>query len=90
MAEKTKQRYDKLQDKFLSKVLIRSSDKNAEKKMLTVFLVNGVKLTGTVADFDEATLLLVREGHSQLIYKHAISTIMPAQSLNLADLAVKE
>lgn len=82
MTEKTKP----LQDKFLSKVRARADDKNAEKKTLTVFLVNGVKLTGTVADFDAQTLLLVREGHSQLIYKHAISTIMPAQPLKLADL----
>lgn len=95
MAEKTNKRADasfadKLQDKFLSKVLARDTDKNADKNMLTVFLVNGVKLTGTVADFDEATLLLVREGHSQLIYKHAVSTIMPAQPLKLADLEKKD
>jgi len=75
-----------LQEKFLEKVRIKSGDKNADKKALTVFLVNGVKLTGTVADFDEMTLLLVREGHSQLIYKHAISTIMPAQPLRPEDL----
>jgi len=75
-----------LQEKFLNKVRAQSGDKNAEKKALTVFLVNGVKLTGTVADFDDMTLLLVREGHSQLIYKHAISTIMPAQPLKPADL----
>jgi len=87
MAENSKNhKADTLQERFLRKVLVRSPDKNSEKRMLTVFLVNGVKLTGTVADFDEQTLLLVREGHSQLIYKHAISTIMPAQPLKPAEL----
>jgi len=86
MTEKTKP----LQDRFLTKVQAQEKDKNSEKKTLTVFLVNGVKLTGTVADFDETTLLLVREGHSQLIYKHAISTIMPAYPLKLSDLDGKD
>lgn len=87
MAENNKNhKADTLQERFLRKVSVRNSDKNIEKRMLTVFLVNGVKLTGTVADFDAQTLLLVREGHSQLIYKHAISTIMPAQPLKPAEL----
>lgn len=47
------------------------------KMPLTVFLVNGVKLQGAVTWVDETSLLLSREGHSQLVYKHAISTIMP-------------
>lgn len=83
MAEKNKT--EALQNKFLKNVCIHKNDKSAESKTLTVFLVNGVKLTGTVADFDDDTLLLVREGHAQLIYKHAISTIMPAHPLKLTD-----
>lgn len=47
------------------------------KMPLTVFLVNGVKLQGSVTWVDASSLLLSREGHSQLVYKHAISTIMP-------------
>lgn len=45
---------------------------------VTVFLVNGVKLQGIIARFDKETLLLRRDGHVQLIYKHAVSTIMPS------------
>ncbi|MFT9296540.1 MAG: RNA chaperone Hfq [Gluconobacter sp.] len=48
---------------------------------VTVFLVNGLKLQGVVAQFDSHTLLLRRDGHVQLIYKHAISTIMPVGAL---------
>lgn len=43
----------------------------------TVFLVNGVKLQGKITFHDAYTVLLRRESHSQLIYKHAISTVMP-------------
>ena len=49
----------------------------------TVFLVNGVKLQGIVTWFDNFSLLLRRESHSQLIYKHAISTIMPNDPVQL-------
>lgn len=50
---------------------------------VTVFLVNGVKLQGIITYFDETTLLLRRDGHTQLIYKHAISTIMPGEAVEL-------
>ncbi|MCL2468931.1 MAG: RNA chaperone Hfq [Alphaproteobacteria bacterium] len=43
----------------------------------TVFLVNGVKLQGVITSFDNFSVLLRREGHVQLVYKHAISTVMP-------------
>lgn len=69
-------RTQQLQDIFLSAV-------QEQKNSLTVFLVNGVKLTGTVAAFDNFSLLLKRDGHSQLVYKHAISTIMPGQPFDL-------
>ncbi|MDD4556805.1 MAG: RNA chaperone Hfq [Alphaproteobacteria bacterium] len=44
---------------------------------VTVFLVNGIKLQGLITFFDDETILLRRDGHTQLIYKHAVSTIMP-------------
>ena len=67
-----------LQDTFLNNV-------RRNKISLTIFLVNGVKLTGVVTWFDNFCLLLRRDGHSQLVYKHAISTIMPAEHVNLQD-----
>lgn len=59
-----------VQDDFLNKL------KN-NKVSVTVFLVNGVKLQGLITWFDSFSLLLRRDGHTQLIYKHAVSTIMP-------------
>ena len=59
-----------LQDAFLNHV-------RKNKTPLTIFLVNGVKLQGIVTWFDNFCVLLRRDGHSQLVYKHAISTIMP-------------
>ena len=53
------------------------------KVPVTVFLVNGVKLQGIVTWFDNFSVLLRRDAHSQLVYKHAISTIMPAQPVQL-------
>lgn len=67
-----------LQDKFLNKV-------RKEKMSVTVFLVNGVKLQGVITWFDNFSMLLRRDSHSQLIYKHAISTIMPAAPVRLQD-----
>jgi host factor-I protein len=52
-----------------------------QKAAVTIFLVNGVKLM--VTSSDGFTVLLVRDGFSQLVYKHAISTILPIQSLKL-------
>ena len=52
---------------------------------MTVFLVNGVKLQGIITWFDNFSILLRRESHIQLIYKHAISTIMPNGPLTLHD-----
>lgn len=64
-----------LQDAFLN--LLRKN-----KVPVTMFLVKGVKLQGIVTWFDNFSILLRRDGQSQLVYKHAISTIMPSQSLN--------
>ncbi len=52
---------------------------------VTVFLVNGVKLQGIITWFDNFSLLLKRDQHIQLVYKHAISTIMPVAPINLED-----
>ena len=69
---------DKVQDVFLNKI-------RKEKMSVTVFLVNGVKLQGIVTWFDNFSVLLRRDSHIQLVYKHAISTIMPGGPLNLCD-----
>lgn len=61
-----------LQDHFLNSV-------RRAKLPVTIFLVKGVKLQGVVTWFDAFSLLLRREGASQLVYKHSISTIMPAE-----------
>ncbi len=53
------------------------------KMPVTVFLVNGVKLQGVITWFDNFSVLLRRDSHAQLIYKHAISTVMPANPINL-------
>jgi host factor-I protein len=50
---------------------------------VTVFLINGVKLQGIITWFDNFCLLLKRDQHVQLVYKHAISTIMPTVAVNL-------
>ena len=65
-----------LQDTFLNHV-------RKTKIPITVFLINGVKLQGIITWFDSFCVLLRREGQSQLVYKHAISTIMPSQDINL-------
>ena len=65
-----------LQDVFLNAV-------RKSKTPLTIFLVNGVKLQGVVTWFDNFCVLLRREGQVQLVYKHAISTIMPSQPVDL-------
>ena len=65
-----------LQDSFLNQ--LRKS-----KISVTIFLINGVKLQGVITWFDNFCLLLRRDGQSQLVYKHAISTIMPASSVTM-------
>ena len=65
-----------LQDTFLNSV-------RKTKTPLTIFLVNGVKLQGIVTWFDNFCVLLRRDGQSQLVYKHAISTVMPSQPITL-------
>ena len=71
-------RVQNLQDTFLNHV-------RKAKIPLTIFLVNGVKLQGVVTWFDNFCLLLRRDGHSRLVYSHAISTIMPGSPVTLCD-----
>ncbi len=65
-----------LQDSFLNSV-------RKNKNPVTLFLINGVKLQGVITWFDNFSVLLKREGTMQLVYKHAISTIMPSLPLDL-------
>jgi host factor-I protein len=65
-----------VQDVFLNHI-------RKNKVPVTIFLVNGVKLQGIVTWFDNFSVLLRRDAHSQLVYKHAISTVMPATPVQL-------
>lgn len=67
-----------LQDTFLNKA-------RRDNIIITVFLVNGYQIKGTVKGFDNYTLVLDSEGKQQLIYKHAISTIVPTKTIELHD-----
>jgi len=67
-----------VQDVFLNFV-------RKNKTPVTVFLVNGVTLQGIITWFDNFCVLLRRDAHSQLVYKHAISTVMPAAPVQLFD-----
>ena len=72
-----------VQDVFLNHV-------RKSKTPVTVFLVNGVKLQGIITWFDNFSVLLRRDGHTQLVYKHAISTVMPGAAIQLFDPAKAE
>ena len=65
-----------VQDVFLNHI-------RKQKTPVTIFLVNGVKLQGIVTWFDNFSVLLRRDGHTQLVYKHAISTVMPSVPIQL-------
>ena len=79
MAEKP----NNLQDMFLNS--LRKS-----KTPVTMFLVKGVKLQGIITWFDNFSVLLRRDGHTQLVYKHAISTVMPGAPIQLFDASKAE
>ncbi len=72
-----------VQDVFLNYI-------RKNKTPVTIFLVNGVKLQGIVTWFDNFSLLLRRDGHTQLVYKHAVSTIMPSTQVQLFEPKVEE
>ncbi len=65
-----------LQDTFLNQA-------RKENMLTTVFLVNGYQIKGVVRSFDNFTILLEVEGKQQLVYKHAVSTIIPMRNINL-------
>ncbi len=65
-----------LQDTFLNQA-------RKENMLTTVFLVNGYQIKGVVRSFDNFTLMLEVEGKQQLVYKHAVSTIIPMRNINL-------
>ena len=67
-----------LQETFLNKI-------RKDKLSVTIFLIHGVKLQGLITWFDNFSILLKRENHVQLIYKHSISTIMPESIITLND-----
>ncbi len=72
------QKIQNLQDTFLNQA-------RREKLNVTMFLMNGFQLKGVVKGFDGFTVVLDTEGKQQLIYKHAISTIVPPRPLELKD-----
>jgi host factor-I protein len=72
----TPEKSQNVQDVFLNHV-------RKNKTPVTIFLVNGVKLQGIITWFDNFCVLLRRDAHSQLVYKHAISTVMPGQPIQL-------
>jgi host factor-I protein len=79
---------DQLGDTGKKQPLLQEIFLNAVRKSedpVTMFLVNGVMLQGHIAAFDLFCMLLQRDGTSQLVYKHAVSTIQPARALNLAE-----
>ena len=67
---------ENLQENFLNQL-------RKDKLSVTVFLINGVKLQGIITWFDNFSILLKRDTHIQLVYKHSISTIMPAEPISL-------
>lgn len=72
-----------LQDHFLNSA-------RRSKVPLTVFLLKGVKLQGVLTWFDSFSLLLRRDGHTQLVYKHSISTVMPMRPLDIEEAPAAE
>jgi host factor-I protein len=77
------ERPQNVQDVFLNHV-------RKNKTPIVVFLVNGVKLQGVISWFDNFSVLLRRDGHVQLVYKHAISTVMPTGPISLFEATPQE
>lgn len=72
-----------LQDVFLNHV-------RKERSAVTVFLTNGFQIKGFVKGFDNFTVVLESDGKQQLIYKHALSTIIPAKAVNILNSVERE
>ena len=65
---------ENLQDRFLNQA-------RKDKTPVTVFLMNGFQLRGSILSFDQFAVLILSDGRQNLIYKHAISTIQPAEAV---------
>ncbi|AET68707.1 RNA chaperone Hfq [Desulfosporosinus orientis DSM 765] len=72
-----------LQDTFLNQI-------RKENLPVTIYLVNGFQLKGLIKGFDNFTVIIEFEGRQQMVYKHAISTVMPIRPINLAALNAAE
>jgi len=72
MGDTNMQRSANFQDHFLNQL-------RREHQLVTVFLVNGFQIKGIVRGFDDFTVMIESEGRQQLVYKHAISTIIPGR-----------
>lgn len=72
------QKSNNLQEIFLTKA-------RRNRLNVTVFLVNGFQMRGVIAGFDAFTVVLITEGRQQVIYKHAISTIVPERPVDLRE-----
>lgn len=72
------QKNNNLQEVFLSQV-------HRDRRPVTIFLMNGYQLRGTVTGFDAFTVVLTSDGKQQVIYKHAISTIIPEKPVDLEE-----
>lgn len=72
-----------IQDLFLNTL-------RKNKTPLTMYLVNGIKLQGVVSSFDNFCVMVRRDAHMQLVYKHAISTVMPNGPVSLYDASEAE
>ncbi len=70
------QKVNNLQEIFLTQV-------RRERRQVTVFLMNGFQMRGYVSGFDAFTMVLMTDGKQQVIYKHAISTIVPERPVAL-------
>ncbi len=70
------QKTQNLQDLFLNQA-------RKERQTVTLFLMNGFQMRGVVRGFDSFTVVLETDGRQQLIYKHAISTLVPARSVEM-------
>ena len=67
---------ENLQDRFLNQA-------RKDRTMLTLFLMNGFQLRGTIVSFDQFAVLVLSDGRQNLIYKHAISTIQPSDTVRM-------
>lgn len=72
------QKTQTLQDRFLIQC-------RRERMPVTVFMVNGFQMRGAIVDYDSFVILLDAEGKQEMVYKHAVSTIMPIRPIPLSE-----